>query len=70
MPMRLHTTMLLPRGPGIFYMLARSFKGGRQEGNNSTFGTGLHVLTAALGVLAILATSTLEAIDVLYLLFI
>ena len=48
-------------GPGIFYVLARSFAGGQREGILSSFGTfvgGLfHVLAAALGLSAILAAS-------------
>lgn len=50
-------------GPGIFYVLARSLKGGRRDGVASTFGTAIggmvHVLAAALGLSAILATSAL-----------
>ncbi|MCG8351783.1 MAG: LysE family translocator [Chloroflexales bacterium] len=48
-------------GPGIFYVLTRSLKGGRAEGLASSFGTALgsfaHVLAAALGLSALLATS-------------
>ena len=48
-------------GPGIFYVLARSLKGGRRDGIASTLGTALggffHVVAAALGLSAILATS-------------
>jgi len=48
-------------GPGIFYVLARSLKGGRRDGMASTLGTAVggmgHVLAAALGLSAILATS-------------
>lgn len=48
-------------GPGIFYVLARSLKGGRRDGVASTLGTALggffHVMAAALGLSAILATS-------------
>lgn len=50
-------------GPGIFYVLTRSIKGGRREGYQSSFGTAIggmfHVLVAALGLSAILATSAL-----------
>jgi threonine/homoserine/homoserine lactone efflux protein len=50
-------------GPGIFYVLTRSLKGGRQEGILSTCGTSLgglaHVLAAALGLSALLATSSM-----------
>ncbi len=48
-------------GPGIFYVLTRSLKGGRGEGIASSFGNALgglvHVLVAALGLSAILMTS-------------
>ena len=48
-------------GPGIFYVLTRSIKGGRGEGYASSFGTAVgglaHVVAAALGLSAILATS-------------
>lgn len=48
-------------GPGIFYVLTRSIKGGRREGYASSVGTAVgglfHVLAAALGLSAILATS-------------
>lgn len=48
-------------GPGIFYVLTRSLKGGRGEGIASSFGNALgglvHVLAAALGLSAILMTS-------------
>ena len=48
-------------GPGIFYVLARSIKGGRREGYASAAGTAVgglfHVLAAALGISAILAAS-------------
>lgn len=48
-------------GPGIFYVLTRSLKGGRGEGIASSFGNvvgGLvHVFAVALGLSAILMTS-------------
>jgi threonine/homoserine/homoserine lactone efflux protein len=48
-------------GPGIFYVLTRSLKGGRREGIASSFGNGVggfvHVVSAALGLSAILMTS-------------
>lgn len=48
-------------GPGIFYVLTRSLKGGRGEGYASSFGTAIggmfHVLAAGLGLSAILSTS-------------
>lgn len=50
-------------GPGIFYVLTRSIKGGRREGVSSTFGTAIgglfHVVAAAFGLSAILATSAI-----------
>ncbi len=48
-------------GPGIFYVLTRSLKGGRREGVASSFGNAVgglvHVLAAALGLSAVLMTS-------------
>jgi len=48
-------------GPGIFYVLARTLKGGRQEGLASSLGTAIggmgHVIAAALGISTLLATS-------------
>ncbi|MDX2215695.1 MAG: LysE family translocator [Oculatellaceae cyanobacterium bins.114] len=48
-------------GPGIFYVLTRSLKGGRAEGLVSSVGTAVggfvHVIAAAFGLSAILATS-------------
>ena len=48
-------------GPGIFYVLARTMAGGRREGVLSSLGTFLgglvHVIAAAFGLSAILATS-------------
>jgi threonine/homoserine/homoserine lactone efflux protein len=53
--------LALTPGPGIFYVLGRTLNGGRREGTLSSLGTfagGLvHVLAAALGLSAILATS-------------
>jgi len=50
-------------GPGIFYVLARSLRGGRQEGVLSAAGTFLgglvHVGAAAFGLSAILAASAI-----------
>lgn len=58
-------------GPGIFYVLARSLKGGRSEGIASSVGTAVgglgHVLAAALGVSAVLATSALAFATVKYI---
>src|SRR4051812_2709269 len=49
-------------GPGLFYVLARSLRGGRAEGLASTAGTAIggmgHVVAAAFGLSALLATST------------
>lgn len=48
-------------GPGILYVLGRTLHGGRREGVLSSLGTfvggSVHVLAAALGLSAILATS-------------
>ncbi|MBD2460540.1 LysE family translocator [Oscillatoria sp. FACHB-1407] len=48
-------------GPGIFYVLTRSLKGGRVEGLVSSAGTAVggfvHVIAAAFGLSAILTTS-------------
>ena len=48
-------------GPGIFYVLTRSISGGRRAGIASSLGTAVgglgHVLAAALGLSAVLATS-------------
>src|ERR1700722_17764981 len=50
-------------GPGIFYVLARSLRGGRREGVLSAAGTFLgglvHVAAAAFGLSAILAASAI-----------
>jgi threonine/homoserine/homoserine lactone efflux protein len=57
-------------GPGIFYVLARSLRGGRREGALSAAGTFLgglvHVGAAAFGLSAILATSALAFETVRY----
>ncbi len=49
-------------GPGMFYVLARSIKGGRREGYASAAGTAVggvfHVVAAALGISALLAASS------------
>ncbi|MGJ3245469.1 MAG: LysE family translocator [Elainellaceae cyanobacterium] len=57
-------------GPGIFYVLTRSLKGGRADGFASSIGTAIggyaHVVAAALGVSAILATSSIAFAIVKY----
>lgn len=51
----------LTPGPGILYVLARSLRGGRAEGVRSAAGNAIgaaaHVVAAALGLSALLATS-------------
>jgi threonine/homoserine/homoserine lactone efflux protein len=51
---------LLP-GPGVLYVLARSLRGGRTDGIRSVIGNGIgasvHVVAAAFGLSAVLATS-------------
>src|SRR5712664_2489145 len=50
-------------GPGIFYVLGRTLHGGRREGVLSALGTlvggSVHVVAAAYGLSAILATSAI-----------
>jgi threonine/homoserine/homoserine lactone efflux protein len=57
-------------GPGIFYVLARSLRGGRREGVLSAAGTFLggmvHVGAAAFGLSAILAASAIAFETVRY----
>jgi threonine/homoserine/homoserine lactone efflux protein len=57
-------------GPGMLYVLARSFAGGKREGVQSAFGTFLggmvHVFAAALGVSIVLAKSALAFATVKY----
>lgn len=51
----------LTPGPGTFYVMTRTLKGGQSEGIASALGTAagtlFHVIAAALGISAILATS-------------
>ncbi len=48
-------------GPGMLYVLGRTMHGGRREGFLSSLGTfaggSVHVIAAALGLSAVLATS-------------
>lgn len=57
-------------GPGIFYVLTRSIRGGRREGIHSSLGTAVgglvHVLAAALGISAILASSAIAFLIIKY----
>lgn len=57
------TLLAITPGPGLFYVMTRSLKGGRMEGISSALGTALggmvHVLGAALGISVILAASAL-----------
>jgi threonine/homoserine/homoserine lactone efflux protein len=65
------TTIALIPGPGMLYVLARSLRGGRDEGLRSTAGTGIgglvHVAAAAAGLSAIIATSATAFTAVKYL---
>ena len=55
------TVVALTPGPGIFYVLARSLRGGRGEGIAATLGNSVgglvHVAAAALGLSAVLMAS-------------
>lgn len=58
-------------GPGIFYVMTRSLKGGRVEGIASAMGTSVggmfHVVAAALGISIVLAASAVAFNLVKYL---
>ena len=64
------TIALIP-GPGMLYVLARSLGGGRDEGFRSSIGTGIgglaHVVAAAVGLSALIATSATAFSVVKYL---
>lgn len=64
------TLLAITPGPGLLYVLARSIKGGRTEGLASSFGTAIggfiHVVAAACGLSAILATSSIALAVVKY----
>ena len=64
------TLLAITPGPGIFYVLSRSLTGGRIEGFLSAAGTfagGLvHVVAAAVGISAIIATSVLAFVFIKY----
>lgn len=57
-------------GPGVLYVLARSLRGGRSEGIRSVLGNAIgasvHVVAAAVGLSALLATSTVAVTAVKY----
>jgi threonine/homoserine/homoserine lactone efflux protein len=64
------TIALIP-GPGMLYVLARSLGGGRSAGMRSSLGTGIgglvHVVAAAVGLSALIATSATAFTVVKYL---
>ena len=64
------TLLALTPGPGILYVLGRTLHGGRREGVLSAFGTfaggSVHVLAAAFGLSAVLATSATAFLFVRY----
>ena len=65
------TVLAFTPGPGIAYVVARTVSGGRAEGLASCLGTALggmlHVLAAAFGLSAVLATSAFSFSVVKYL---
>ncbi len=65
------TLLAITPGAGIFYVMTRSLKGGKAEGFNSTLGTAIggffHVLAAAFGLSAILASSAVAFNVIKYL---
>jgi threonine/homoserine/homoserine lactone efflux protein len=68
--LRAAVVLAITPGPGIFYVLARSLRGGRREGVLSAAGTFLgglvHVAAAAFGLSAILAASAIAFETVRY----
>lgn len=64
------TILAISPGPGIFYVLTRSIKGGRSEGFASVLGTAIgglvHVIAAAFGLSILIATSAVAFTVVKY----
>ncbi len=64
------TLLAISPGPGMLYVLARTFAGGRREGVLSCLGTFLgglvHVIAAATGLSLVLATSAMAFLAVKY----
>jgi threonine/homoserine/homoserine lactone efflux protein len=64
------TLLAISPGPGMLYVLARTFAGGRREGVLSCMGTFLggliHVIAAATGLSLVLATSAMAFLVVKY----
>ncbi len=62
--------LALTPGPGMLYVLGRTLNGGRREGVSSALGTfvggSVHIVAAAFGLSAILATSALAFAIVRY----
>lgn len=70
--------LALTPGPGVFYVLTRSLRGGRAEGVASSVGTAIgglgHVVAAALGLSAVLMASAfafnlVKYVGALYLIY-